>query len=305
MRVLRTAFIAICAASLLLGAVEPRFVGAQAKADCPSGGTVRFAVEPFEASARIVPAYDALAKLISAKLGCPIELSIPSSYNAEIEAMRNGKLDFGEFGPLGYVLAHQVAHADAVATFGDDGGKPIAYYASIVSWRGSGITALKDVANRPFAYSDPASTSGYLFPSYGLRVNGIDPQTGVHPLFAGSHTASFEALRNHKADAGELNSTEVASAIAAGEYVASDWVTLWKSDAIPNDAVALRRDLPDGFKQRLTQVLNSLQFSDLPPEIVKIFPAAKTTRFVPMPDSAYNGIRDLVKTLHVDLSKLS
>jgi phosphonate transport system substrate-binding protein len=290
--------------TLALGA-QPVPVHAQAQTDCPNGGTVRFGVEPFEASTRLLPAYDSLVKLLSAKLGCPIELSIPSSYNAEIEAMRNGKLDFGEFGPLGYVLAHQVAHADAIATFGDESGKPIAYYASIVSWRGSGVTTLKDVVNRPFAYSDPASTSGYLFPSYGLRTHGIDPQTGVHPLFAGSHTASFEALRNHKADAGELNSNEVASALAAGEYVAGDWLTLWKSDAIPNDAIALRRDLPDSFKQRLTRVIESLPFSELSPEIVKVFPADKTTRFVPMPDSAYDGIRDLVKTLHVDLSKLS
>lgn len=273
--------------------------------DCPNGGTVRFGVEPFEASARLVPAYDALVKLLSAKLGCPVELSITSSYNAEIEAMRNGKLDAGEFGPLGYVLAHEIAQADAIATYGNDSGKPIAYFASIVTWRGSGVTALKDVVNRSFAYSDPASTSGYLFPSYGLRTHGIDPQTGVHPLFAGSHTASFEALRNHKADAGELNSNQVDSAIAANEYVAADWVTLWKSDAIPNDAIALRRDLPASFKERFTNLVQTLPFTELPPDVIKVFPAQKTTRFVPMPDSAYDGIRDLVKTLHVDLSKLS
>jgi phosphonate transport system substrate-binding protein len=284
---------------------QPRPVHAQGQTDCPNGGTVRFGLEPFEASARLLPAYDALVKLLGAKLGCAVELSITSSYNAEIEAMRNGKLEAGEFGPLGYVLAHEVAQADAVATYGDDSGKPIAYYASIVSWRGSGVTTLKDVVNRSFAYSDPASTSGYLFPSYGLRTHGIDPQTDVHPLFAGSHTASFEALRNHKADAGELNSNQVESAIAANEYVAADWVTLWKSAAIPNDAIALRRDLPPAFKQRFTRLVQSLPFTELPPEVVKVFPANNTTRFVPMPDSAYDGIRDLVKTLHVDLSKLS
>jgi phosphonate transport system substrate-binding protein len=265
---------------------------------------VRFGVEPFEAASRITPAYDALVKLLGEQLGCTIELSIPSSYNAEIEAMRNGKLDVGEFGPLGYVLAHQVARADAIATYGDSSGKPIAYFASIVSWRGSGVETLKNVVNRPFVYSDPASTSGYLLPAYGLRNHGIDPQTDVHPLFAGSHTASFEALRNHKADAGELNSNQVASAIAAGEYTPGDWITLWKSAPIPNDAIALRRDLPDAFKARFIAVLENLPFTELPPEVVKIFPAAKTTRFVAMPDAAYDGIRDLVKTLHVDLSKL-
>jgi hypothetical protein len=32
---------------------------------------------------------------------------------------------------------------------------------------------------------------------------------------------------------------------------------------------------------------------------------AGVTRLVPQPDAAYNGIRDLVKTLNIDLEKLS
>lgn len=290
--------------ALILCAASPQPAHAAA-ADCPNGGIVRFGVEPFEAAARLIPAYQALAKLLGEKLGCSVELSISLSYNAEIEAMRSDKLDVGEFGPLGYVLAHQVAHADAIATFGDDRGKPIAYYASIVSWRGSGITTLKSVAGRSFAYADPASTSGHLFPAYGLRTHGIDPDHGVRPVFAGSHTASFEAIRNHKVDAGELNSNEIASATDVGEYTPADWVTLWKSPPIPNDAIALRRDLPDAFKRRFTAILRTLPFSELPPEVIKIFPATNTKGFVPMPDSAYDGIRDLVKTLNVDLTKLS
>jgi hypothetical protein len=38
--------------------------------------------------------------------------------------------------------------------------------------------------------------------SKGLSKNGIDPDKGVKAIYAGSHTASFEALRNHKVDAG-------------------------------------------------------------------------------------------------------
>ncbi len=44
-----------------------------------------------------------------------MQVFVTTNYNAEIEAMRNDKLELGEFGPLGYVLAHQVAHAEAVA----------------------------------------------------------------------------------------------------------------------------------------------------------------------------------------------
>src|SRR5207237_6043265 len=107
--------------------------------------------------------------LIGEKLGCKVEVFIATSYNAEIEAMRNGKLDIGEFGPLGYVLAHQVAKAEAVAAFGTADGKLNSYWASIVTYPESGIKTVVDIKGRSFAFSDPASTSGHLMPAYGLR----------------------------------------------------------------------------------------------------------------------------------------
>src|ERR1700761_3887697 len=92
--------------------------------DCPNGGTVRFGVEPYEAAARLVAVYEDLGKLIGDKIGCKVEILVTTSYNAEIEAMRAGKLEIGEFGPLGYVLAHQVADAQGVATGADANGNP-------------------------------------------------------------------------------------------------------------------------------------------------------------------------------------
>lgn len=97
--------------------------------DCPNGGTVRFGVEPYDTSARLTPIYEKIGKMIGDKIGCKVEIYVATGYNAEIEAMRNGKLEVGEFGPLGYVLAHQVAKAEAVAAFGNVEGKPVTYWA--------------------------------------------------------------------------------------------------------------------------------------------------------------------------------
>ncbi|HLN39451.1 MAG TPA: PhnD/SsuA/transferrin family substrate-binding protein, partial [Xanthobacteraceae bacterium] len=93
--------------------------------DCPAGGTVRFGVEPYDTAARLVPIYEKIGKMIGDKVGCKVEVFVATGYNAEIEAMRNGKLELGEFGPLGYVLAHQVAKAEAVAAFGSADGKTV------------------------------------------------------------------------------------------------------------------------------------------------------------------------------------
>jgi ABC transporter, phosphonate, periplasmic substrate-binding protein len=81
------------------------FMGGQV---CANGGTVPFGVEPYDTAARSVPIYQKVGELIGDKLGCKVEVFVATSYNADIEATRNGKLEIGEFGPLGYVLAHQV-----------------------------------------------------------------------------------------------------------------------------------------------------------------------------------------------------
>src|SRR5262249_46291726 len=187
---------ALVGAALISLALAPASFAANA-ADCPNDGVVRFGVEPYDTSAKLVPIYDHIAKVLGDKLGCEVKVYVTTTYNAEIEAMRSGKLEIGEFGPLGYVLAHQVAKAEAVAAFGNKEGKPDSYWASIVTWPGSGIKTVAEVRGHSFAFSDPASTSGHLFPAYGLRKAGIDPEKDIKPIYAGSHTSSFEALYNH------------------------------------------------------------------------------------------------------------
>ena len=113
-----------------------------------------------------MPIYEHIGKLLADKLGCEVKVIVTTNYNAEIEAMRTGKLEIGEFGPLGYVLAHQVAKAQAVAAFGTKEGKPDTYWASLVTYPGSGIKTVADIRGHSFAFSDPASTSGHLFPAY-------------------------------------------------------------------------------------------------------------------------------------------
>jgi phosphonate transport system substrate-binding protein len=269
--------------------------------DCPNDGTVRFGVEPFEAAAKLVPIYERVGELLAKQLDCKVQIFVTSSYTAEVEAMRAGRLEVGEFSPFSYVLAHQLAKADAVATFSNAQGKPDTYTAGIVTWAGSGITTLKEVAGHTFGYSDPTSNSGHLFPAFALKQAGIDPDTGIKPLYSGSHTASFEALRNHKVEAAELNSQQIVSSTQAGVYKPGDFVELWRSDPIPVDPIAVRRDLDPAFKERLKHVLQTLDLTSLPTAELKMFGSG---RLVPQVDASYDGIRDLVKVLNIDLSKL-
>lgn len=55
---------------------------------------------------------------------------------------------------LGYVLAHQVAKAEAVAAFGTADGEPDTYWASLVTYPDSGIKTVAEIKGHSFAFSD-------------------------------------------------------------------------------------------------------------------------------------------------------
>ncbi|HEY4027524.1 MAG TPA: phosphate/phosphite/phosphonate ABC transporter substrate-binding protein [Candidatus Dormibacteraeota bacterium] len=298
----RAAALVASAGALMLAACGGAASTSTASSDsaCPNNGTVRFAVEPYADAAQLQPLYQQVATLLSTKLGCTVKLTITNNYTAEVEAMRAKKLDVGEFGPLGYVFAHRVANAEPLVTFADASGTPLTYYASVVTTPNTGITDLKGVAGHTFAYSDPASTSGHLFPAYGLKKAGVDPDTGVKAQYAGSHTASFLAIMNHKVDAGELNSDTIAGATKQGQYRASDYVTLWKSDPIPQDPIAVRGDLPAGFKTKLKQALLALDLSSVSDPKGQLIAA----KLVSQTNAPYQQIADLANTLGIDVNHI-
>ena len=289
----------LCAAALFgLAAMPAAFAGNAA--DCPAGGTVTFGVEPYEAMAVMTPLYHEMGQLLAKKLGCKVKIYIATSYTAEIEALRHGKLDIAEVGPFGYELSKKVVPGlIADAQFGKADGTPASYWASIVTWPGSGIHDLKEVRGKTFAYSDPASTSGHLMPSYGLRQAGIDPKTGIQALYAGTHTASFEALIHHKVQAGEFNSLTLPLALSKGWYKKGDFITLWRSELLPLDAIVVQPQLPAPLRKHLIEELQTFVFSPpMDPSAFKIMGYAQ--RMVPADDATYNYIAKVMHTMGMD-----
>ena len=179
---------------------------------CPNG-TLTFGVEPYDNASVLIPAYQALSADLGHKLGCKVDLQIADSYVAEILAMKNGKLDMGEFGPAGFVFASQQAGAIPLASYADSNGQLSTYTAGIWVKKGSPITSLKKLAGHTLALSSTGSTSGDWVPRYALIQAGVQNQ--VKTEYAGGHPESLEALLHGKVDAAEINSQTEASSMAS------------------------------------------------------------------------------------------
>ncbi len=273
---------------------------------CPHN-PVRFAVEPYDTGPALEAAYKSLASDLQTKLGCPVQLIISNSYVAEIDAMRAGQLEIGEFGPLGYVLAHQIANAQPVAAFGDTSGKPDTYTAGIWVPKSSSITSLKQLNGKTIALSSTTSTSGGLYPISALISAGFKcTPTGCHGVtvkYAGSHTASLLALTHGTVDAAEVNSQQQASATKAKQFNAADYREIWKSTPIINDPITVYGSLSPAFQAKVKAALLGLtaaQVSTVDSELG----TASNGPMVAASDSLYDQVRQVANTVHLTTANL-
>jgi phosphonate transport system substrate-binding protein len=277
-----------------------------AAAACPSN-PVTFAVEPYDTGPNLEKAYASLATDIGQKLGCSVKLIISNSYVAEIETMRAGKLDMGEFGPLGYVLAHQIADAQPVAVFGDANGKPDTYNAGIWVPKSSPITSLKQLQGKTLALDSTTSTSGGLYPISALINAGfkctVTSCQGLKVVFAGSHTASLLALTHGTADAAEVNSQQQASATAAHEFNAADYREIWKSTPIINDPITVYGKLPASFAAAVKTALLSLSAKQVSVVDTELG-TATNGKMLAASDALYNPVRAVANAVHLTTADL-
>jgi phosphonate transport system substrate-binding protein len=280
---------------------------ASTHAACPSG-TLTFGVEPYDNTSVLVPAYRALAADLGHKLGCKVDLQIADSYVAEILAMKNGKLDIGEFGPAGYVFASQQANAAPLASFADSNGQLSTYTAGIWVKKGSPITSLKKLAGHSLALAETGSTSGDWEPRFALIQAGV--MSKVKTEYAGGHPESLEALQHGKVDAAEINSQTEASAMAAHTFDPSQYTQIWKSQPIPNDPICASATLSAAARSAITKALLSLKASDFTAGKTSIAteldfkPPASGHVMVPVTKAMYSQLFSLAKSLNLKSSDL-
>ncbi len=274
------------------------------------------------------------------QLGVPVELFTGTSYSAVIEAMRADRVEAMLVGPFAYVLAVQEAQAEALGvnvgleadatTYDPDA--PTHYYSTIFTKKGSGIVTLEDLKGKDFTFVDPASTSGHLAPKTLLIKNGINPDTDMKTVFAGSHPSAVLAVWNDQAPAGATFENNLYTLAEEGQiefcgfadgktavkrtpeeikvvYDAcpdGSLVIIAYSDEIPSTPFAIRNNLPDSFKTAVKDALLAIKDSDeLIVQMAGWYVDPSAALGLETLDQYYNSLRDIAKLLDLDLKELA
>jgi phosphonate transport system substrate-binding protein len=252
--------------------------------------TLVLGMVPSREADRIVDSLDPLAEMLSAELGVEVETFISTNYVGLVEAMGNGRIDIGFFGPSAMVQAIDRYDADPILASVRFGSPT---YKSQFNIRcDSGIESFEDLEGRTIAFVDPGSASGYQFPYVFLKNNyGIDTNTDMNSIFAGSHDAAVLAVYNEDVDVA-VSFNDARTAIE-GDFpdVMEQVCILGYTGDIPNDGVVVRDglspELAGNIAQALIDIAETEEGQALTEQLFNV------TSFAPITSEAYDPVREV------------
>ncbi|WP_159904188.1 phosphate/phosphite/phosphonate ABC transporter substrate-binding protein [Salinirussus salinus] len=193
--------------------------------------------------------------------GLEASMNIGSNYSAVIQALGQGTADLAETGPLAAVVGNQTGNSEIILQRFGYGGWT--YKSLIAVPNGSDISSVEDLEGKDVAFSDPLSTSGFLFPVAAMAEAGIDigelpegngSQAAFTPRFAGGHVQSYTLLEQGQVDAagmgGFVRDTSTGPTPDAWQDVAT---TLHEDSGIPRAPIVVSPQLPQESKDAIQQ----------------------------------------------------
>lgn len=131
-----------------------------------------------------------------------VEFVQRQTYAQTVDALRAGLTDVGWVCGYPYVLHRRELRLVCVPLWR---GRPT-YRSYLIVPADSPARRLEDLSGRNFAFSDPLSNSGYLYPQHMLKTLGTDPQRFfARTFFTYSHRHVVEAVAERLADGGAVD----------------------------------------------------------------------------------------------------
>src|SRR5213595_257493 len=211
-------------------------------------------------AARISTNGNAIKAALEKATGLRINVTVMTRYAAQVEAMCAGSVDMGFFAPLQMTLLLSKGCGTPVlgALRKDDTGQLATTYKSqILVKADSGIKDINGLKGKKFAFVDPLSASGYVYPTLVVKnKTGQDPKTFFSStIFAGGHPQAALAVYQGTVDGAATFIDARDSLVATTPDIKTKTKVIDTAGPIPNDGVAVAKGFPDDVAKQVKQAL--------------------------------------------------
>jgi len=244
--------------------------------------------------------YTPLAGYLSKKIGRRIELKILTRYGNIVNNFISSGMDGAFFGSFTYTLAHAKLGVEVLARpVNLDGAST--YHGLLFVRKDSGIISIKEMQGKRFVFVDKATTAGYLLPLEYFHHHGVKNYRTYlgETYFAGTHEDAIHDVLEKKADIGAAKNTVFERIAKKDPRINKELLVLVKSPEVPENALAMRRDLDETLKRDIKAALLTMDKEADGQAVLKTFGAQ---RFIETTDKDYAPVIGYAREIHLNLS---
>jgi phosphonate transport system substrate-binding protein len=267
--------------------------------------TFRYGVQSVETQSAATSRYEKFGEYVQERLGVELDLYLASEYAGVIQAIASGQIEVMDMGASGYAAAWLETNGGVeplVVPQEEDGS--IGYYSVMFVRADSDFQTIEDTEGASFAWADPNSASGYLFPLVSLRGMDIEPEEHFGSVvFSGGHEQSIIGVLDGAYDVAVTWTNDIEEHTRGGIHMmlergvldADDIRIIWVSDLIPNPVIAIRSDVPQPMKDELREMF--LNLHEDAPEVFAEVARGNSPGYVEVDHDVYQIAIDLRQQL--------
>ncbi len=267
---------------------------------------LRVGFVPAENAQEVARNAQPIVQILQRNLDMEVQSFVATDYTGVVEALRAGKLDIAFLTPASYVLAKNEANVKVILKSHRRG--RAVYYSAIITHADSSIRSLDDLRDKTFAFGDPLSTSGHIFPRKMFQEKGIYPTRDFKKvLYSGGHDATVLAVLNRKVDAGATFANFPDGREAAWTRYLKDPQeqkqirAIAFSEPIPADNIVVNANLDPALSDKIKKIFLDLSAD---PEGKKMLrDLYRIDGFVPASDEDYDSVRRAFKIAGINIKK--
>lgn len=233
--------------------------------------------------------YSRLFKYLSSKLGRDIQFRQRKTYSEVIDLLRSRDLDFALICSGAYVEAKNSFNAEILAAPLVKG--HTSYFAYILVHTDSGIKSFDELKGKKFAFIDPLSNTGYLYPRYLVAKMGQSFDDFFKEIiYTYSHDNSIQAVEANIVDGAAVHSIVFDQIKAKHPQKISHVKIIQKSNQFGLPPIVVHANLdPETKKKIQLELLNMHQDK----EGREILSQLEIESFVRLTDKQYDSIREM------------
>lgn len=242
-----------------------------------------------------VESYSPLLDYLEKKLNRPVELIQRRTYLEVNDLIEHGEVDMAFVCTSAYIQGHDKFGMELLVA-PQVGGK-ITYNSYLIVPKSSSAASMKDLRGKVFAFTDPISLSGRVYPTYVVHELGFTPEEYfVRTFYTYSHDEAIRAVASGLADGAAVDSLVYEYAVARDSALAEKVKVIERSPDFGIPPVVVSPFTRPQVKEDLQALLLDMIHD---PSAQQALTSIGVDKFVVIDDNAYDSVRELVGVLPV------